>query len=43
MGFGELALTYSKPRAATIQSLESTYLATMSKEDYMEVLDVGVK
>ena len=37
-GFGELAITSSRPRAATIRCLTECHLAVMSKADYLRVL-----
>ena len=36
--FGELALIYKKPRAATIKVHTDTYLATLSKKDFHRIL-----
>lgn len=36
--FGELALTYHKPRAATIVCKEESDFATLSRFDYMQVI-----
>jgi CRP-like cAMP-binding protein len=36
--FGELALLNNKPRLATIKCIESTHVATLSKENFNKIL-----
>jgi CRP-like cAMP-binding protein len=38
-GFGELALMNDEPRSATIDTIEDCQFATLSKNDFKEVMD----
>jgi hypothetical protein len=38
-----MALLNSKPRNATIECIENCFLATVEKQDYMEVLQKATK